>query len=399
MSTYHADIADSIAAIESNRSFWDAFESTHGITTPSAHPDRYLATLRGLSNNAKPFLAMLSNNDSPLALIVGRTSVHRVRSSIGYAHVSTPKLNCLDIVYGGILTNGKPDAQAVVADFLHSLFLKKKCHHIMINQVPVDDAMFSCLTTTKPLNRRLNVGTNSVHWVFELEPGSYDTTIKRFSKKHRYNMRRLDRRLCEHFDDEVTLRRFDSEDDIEEFIQGSESIVKQTYQASFGVGVQNSSLTSKILKLEASSKRFRSYWLMAGDKPIAYQLGNVYGNRFMLEATSFLPQYRDFSPGAVLLLRVFKDLCEDSQVSEVDYGFGDAEYKRVYGTRNWNEATLRFYGYGFKSTIASTIDVAAARIARVSAAMTESTGLTKRVKKAWRKRMEQRQSKQSGKSN
>ncbi len=57
----------------------------------------------------------------------------------------------------------------------------------------------------------------------------------------------------------------------------------------------------------------------------------------------FDPAYADLRVGNYVLLRLIADLCADESIDTLDYGFGDAEYKRRFGTRSWLEQDVHVF--------------------------------------------------------
>ena len=76
---------------------------------------------------------------------------------------------------------------------------------------------------------------------------------------------------------------------------------------------------------------FRGYVLYLNGTPAAFWHGNAYKGVFGVGATGFDPAFADARPGTYLLMRVVEDLAAEGSVHTLDYGFGDAEYKRNFG--------------------------------------------------------------------
>ena len=82
---------------------------------------------------------------------------------------------------------------------------------------------------------------------------------------------------------------------------------------------------------------FRGYVLYLRDTPAAFWHGNAYRGVFGAGATAFDPAFGDDRPGTYLLMRLVEDLAADPSVHTLDFGFGDAEYKRHFGDESWLE--------------------------------------------------------------
>ena len=96
------------------------------------------------------------------------------------------------------------------------------------------------------------------------------------------------------------------------------------------------------------------------------------------------------SPGTFLIMRVMEGLCghaEDENVTQVDWGLGDAEYKALLGTHEWQEASVYVF--------APTIEGLALNLIRTPAMVADvqlkrvlqRAKLLRRVKRLWRNRL------------
>ncbi len=379
-------VADSLEAVERLRPGWNRLRSGCSLATPNADPDRYLATLRGLGGRVRPYVAMLHGGAERRALIIGREQVRPGRIRLGYLQLPALSLRSLDIVYGGLITDDSHQAVRAVVDHLRCLIDAGRFDQIMINHLPVRGRVAMALRADRPLSRRSVADASDPHWRFALVPGSYERTIQRFSRKHRYNIRRADRLLVDRFAGDVALCRFEKPAQIEELATGAAQITACTYQAALGAGAVDTALHRDLLRIEADHGRLRSYWLECDGRPIAFQIAVVYGDVYNLLSTAFLPEYAAFSPGQVLLVRVIRDLCE-ARIGSIDYGFGDAPYKRMYGTESWDEATVHLYAKNVRASSARVVHRAAVGLHRRVSAAAARGGLLARVKKRWRSRL------------
>jgi CelD/BcsL family acetyltransferase involved in cellulose biosynthesis len=103
--------------------------------------------------------------------------------------------------------------------------------------------------------------------------------------------------------------------------------------------------------------------------------------------TGYDPLYRDQRAGTYLLVRMLEDACADPAIDLVDYGFGDAEYKRNFGDRSWQEADVLVYAAtlrGLRTNLLRTSVGGAAELAR--RALRKASAVA-RVKRAWRDRL------------
>ena len=94
---------------------------------------------------------------------------------------------------------------------------------------------------------------------------------------------------------------------------------------------------------------FRAYVLYLDDEPVAFWQGQAYNGVFSTGVPGFDPAYADHRVGNYVLFKLIADLCADESIETLDYGFGDAEYKRRFGTPQLGgagRAPLRPVGQG-----------------------------------------------------
>ena len=85
---------------------------------------------------------------------------------------------------------------------------------------------------------------------------------------------------------------------------------------------------------------FRAYVLYVDDEPCAFWMGFGYRGVFRTGLTGYDPAYAEYHVGTFVLMRMLDDLAREDGFHTVDYGFGDAEYKRTFGTDSWQEADV-----------------------------------------------------------
>lgn len=354
---------------------WQTLWSQAERPTPNAHPERFLATTRALGS--QPLIAETQQKDGRYGLVVARLEKMRICRRIGYLPMRTPLLRTLVVVHGGILGNVSPDATAkCLNDVLH---LNKTCEHIMLNMVPTDSPVLECLRDLEGVVIQPPIP----HWMRRLD-NSFEAMMEELSRKHRYNLRKELRNLESVFNESCDWLTLTQEDEIERILAKASWISSQTYHAKLGGGfVKTNELWRVQLRLAAASSCLRAHFLIGNGTPVAFWLGWNELDTLHLVTTGYLPEYAQYSPGKHLLLYAFKRACEDG-MKRVDFGFGDAEYKRIYGTQSWQESEVHIYGSSLKAALAYNIDIATTRIdSAIRRAISSRTAA--QIKQRWRR--------------
>jgi CelD/BcsL family acetyltransferase involved in cellulose biosynthesis len=82
---------------------------------------------------------------------------------------------------------------------------------------------------------------------------------------------------------------------------------------------------------------------------------------------------------------MLEDLCDDPSVDVLDFGFGDADYKRKLGTREWEDTSVLVYGRtprALRAAAGRTAVLGADRLARRAAGADRIA----KIKRRWRDR-------------
>ena len=80
----------------------------------------------------------------------------------------------------------------------------------------------------------------------------------------------------------------------------------------------------------AARGAFRSYLLEHQGRPTAFVIGTQVNGCYNYEQLAYDPAYAAHSPGTVLLFRLLEDLIARDPPRVLDFGDGEAEYKRLF---------------------------------------------------------------------
>lgn len=163
-------------------------------------------------------------------------------------------------------------------------------------------------------------------WTISLAGGE-DAVLSRLARKSRYNLRRADRLLG------GAMEEFRQPEDVEKFLELAHAISERSWQRrSLGVRIRTDAPTVSHFARLAQLSAFRGYILTSTDLgPTAFVIGVVSGGVFRYEEIGFDERAARLSPGSVLLYRLIQALSRDPTIVTLDFGFGDAPYKRQFG--------------------------------------------------------------------
>jgi len=176
-------------------------------------------------------------------------------------------------------------------------------------------------------------------------------------------------------------------------INDVEEIAQKTYHRGLGVGFVADEEMRRRLHLDARNGSLLAFLLYLGGKPCAFWLGTVYQKTFHGGYVGFDPDYRRFSPGTFLTRRVIDRLCDHNVadvIEEIDFGLGDAQYKRALSNRSWQEAIVYIFGSGLRGLTLNVLQTPIALIDQLTKRALEKAGNLQQIKKTWRERVRRR---------
>jgi CelD/BcsL family acetyltransferase involved in cellulose biosynthesis len=269
-------------------------------------------------------------NGEPIGVISCRVEEIELPVHLGPKTVLSPRVRALTATYGGVM--GKVDETTAPA-FLDALFGSVEPGEVdlvRLRMLEVGSPLHAAARRRAPLVRLRRLPPRMPHWRADL-PASLDEYLARRSKRRRETVRRYSNRLERTYGDEARVEVFRTREGTERLLADSALVHRETYQHVLGVGFSDAHVQRALMELGMDRGWFRGYVLYLRGAPAAFWHGSAYRGTFGIGATGFDPAYADARPGTYLLMRLIADLCADEAVRTLDFGFGDADYKRHFG--------------------------------------------------------------------
>lgn len=320
------EVARTVEEVLVRRQVWEALQSPF-VTSDL---EFVLAYLRNAAGGVRPHAVVLHDDDGPVALASCRVEDVPLPARLGPMTVLEPTARSLTVTYGGFM--GRVDettAPQLVAAVKESVG-PGEVDVIRLRMLDVDSPVRAAALAGSRFLRRERFPARMAHWRAEI-PGSLDEFLARRSRRRRESVRRYAKRLERSYGDDAQVEVFRTRDGIDRLFADSAHIHHETYQAVLGVGFSDARVQRALTELAMDRGWFRGYVLYLQGKPAAFWHGNAYRGVFGIGATGFDPAFADARPGTYLLMKAVEDLAADGSVHTLDFGFGDAEYKRHFG--------------------------------------------------------------------
>jgi CelD/BcsL family acetyltransferase involved in cellulose biosynthesis len=170
--------------------------------------------------------------------------------------------------------------------------------------------------------------------------GTWEDYFKaQFIGKTRGTKLRLQRKLKGACEGRLSLQCLEAPEDVPRCLKQLDVVRRRTWQGQ--VGEDYGLDTPDRIRFLADQGWLRCYFLDVGSDPIAYVIGRQHNGVFHYDQAGYSMEWRSYSPGTVLLMMMLEDIYRRVETPRLlDFGPGDARYKKDFSTRGDPEARL-----------------------------------------------------------
>jgi hypothetical protein len=382
----HLSLIETLNDLESLRADWMAMQSH-----PNADIDFYIDVVTAWSKRCTPYVLVISKDGVPQAILVGRAETNPIECKLGYKTLLRIKACQLTFIYGGQLGQFTPEYCLLFADAIESALRQGNADLAEFHFVRHDSELCADRLWTLPLFK----SSVQVHRSTTIG-SSAEETFRDMSSKRRRNLR--GRRLQQDFGGRARIRCFRDLCEVKQLWADVESIARRTYHRQLGFGFDGSEDLLDRLTAELARGRLRVYLLYLADQPAAFWIATAYKQRLFSDFMGYEPTYADYSPGMYLVVRTLETLSANDPadiVREVDWGLGDAQYKKVLGDTSWTEANVQILGATGKGRVLQYVMVPIAKANTWLKNTLANLGYLQKLKTNWRRSQLKRESEAS----
>jgi hypothetical protein len=372
-------IAKSAEEIEKFRGFYERTQ-----WHPEADIDFFLTVIKANEGAATPYVMVLEADGGPTAMMVGRIDHTVFQWKIGYKTLAESPVRLLMILYGGILGDLSEEHSVALYRELNRTLARGDADMVLLNHVRVDSPIYRIATSEPGFLFRDHFTHPNPHLKLAL-PSTFEEFIRQRSENTRSYIRRYGNRLKKKYGDSCRVACFQTTEEVNSAMNDIESIAALSYHRGLGAGFHHTPETHDKWLLAAGRQWLRVYVLYLDEAPRAFWSGYAYKRNFYIEYTAFDPRFRDDRPGMFLLLRMFEEFCAKGEVDAVDFGFGDADYKRKFATEDWEEAAVYMFPPTLRGVWLNLLRTFTMGISRVSKQLLDRLGVEGWLKTKWRR--------------
>jgi CelD/BcsL family acetyltransferase involved in cellulose biosynthesis len=366
--------------LEAVRAFWENWQDH-----PNSDFAHFQLICRLRTEVICPHVTVVDRNGGPCSLLVARLEHFHFTPSIGYLKLAQIPAKIISVLNHGMI--GEVTNETALALIQHFLFLlsSREADAVVFHELPENSPLLHTLLLNSPRFLCEKKPNWSPHWTMKL-PGQPGLLIKKVSAKHRAWIRRKQKEIESDFSGRLTWRWISSFDNVPELCERLEAIAVKTYQRGLGAGFKDDNEHRQRFALFADRGQLRVQLLEIDERVAAYWIGIIYRGVFHSWATGYDPDYGKYEVGTQVLVRMVDELAQEG-VRKLDFGLGDAHYKKRFGDHSWREATIGMFaptakGVGIRSVlgVSKMLDGYARRAL-------QKTEVLDKLKTGWRRRL------------
>ncbi|MBI5685372.1 MAG: GNAT family N-acetyltransferase [Verrucomicrobia bacterium] len=357
---------------------------------PNVDWEHFSLYLERQGSSARPWVMAVKKDNTVECIVAGRVEADRAVVDLGYWTPTLGRMTSLKILTGGVLGTMSPETAASVMGKVCDDLSEGQFDRIFICNIRSDHPLTAAALSAPKQFLPMLLADPQAHWRKTL-PKDVAAFWAGLSRKHRYWLKRLAKKLDEDFPNALSYDLIKEPAQTDSFCEISEQVARKTFQRGLGVGFRNDDFFRSRCGVFAAKGAFRGYVLRLGGVPKAFWMGCVYGDTFHSEYTGYDPELRHYEIGSLLLAHIMEELVREG-VRFVDFGLGSAFYKQRFGDESWEECDVMLYAPTLRNRLIA-MSLAAVKQARSVAMKLPFVG---RIKKVWRQHAAQQAGQQGG---
>lgn len=366
--------------LESVRIDWEKWQSH-----PNNDFDQFKMICRLRPEVESPCVPVAERNGQLLTLLAGRLERTQFAPSIGYLKPMKMSARVMAILHQGELGQMDEETAVKLVENLWSMLSSGVADAIEFHYLSQDSPLLKALQLHRPGWFCEKTPRWSVHW--EMNLLAEGTFIERKVRaKHRTSIRKKERELESVFPGKVSWRWMSCFDDVPGLSARLEEVAARAYQRGLGSGFMDNEEYRQRLALFASRGQLRVQLLEIDGRIRAFWFGYLYQGVFHLSETGYDPDLSRYEVGTLMFIRLSDELGKEG-VRKLDFGIGDAHYKRRFGDRSWQEGTVWLFAPTARGVLLRSTMGLFAAVDKFGRNVIQRIGVMDRLKTGWRRRL------------
>jgi len=246
-----------------------------------------------------------------------------------FYHVGGKKLFALParvVTLFGSCVLGNAD-ESLIRKFFEVIFKDGEFDFLELGYIFVDSPLYKSLSGVDGAFAWRAARKHHRWWLIRL-PSTFEEYLSALRERTRLHIVRDCRKFERH---RPEFRAMHRADEVDSFLQDAVTISQRTYQWKLGYSLRNDEKTREQFVGLAKRGMFRGYVSYIDGKPCAYGWGDLSHGKFYFRQTGYDPQFRKSSPGTALMIRIIRDMIENTncRIFHFQWGGEDGYKSRI----------------------------------------------------------------------
>jgi CelD/BcsL family acetyltransferase involved in cellulose biosynthesis len=333
-----------------------------------------------------PHVTVVERDGRAVAMAVGRLEDVPLEFRLGYKVLAAPRLRTITLVNGGVSEGADEEAVTALLGSLVACLRAGEADLLRLAKLGLDSSLRARVLRTAPPGCLLRFGSPTVHWRVGI-PESFEAFLAERSWNTRRNLRKHTRRFERDHEGRFTLGSVETKEDAGRLLKDMVELNARSYKHGLGTGLVDDEEHRRLVELGAGRDSFRASVLYVDGEPASFWCGFKHGGGFFSWLTAYDPVLARHNVGTYVLVELLEELCADSEIAFVDWGFGDADYKRSLGDKSWLEDDVLLFAPRLKTRLLNGAYSGFLALDRGARALLGDSRLVRGLKRRWRRRL------------
>lgn len=288
--------------------------------------------------NLIPFIILIRSSLKIACAAFGHIARKPFKLSISVIQLPAPKLRMLDLHGNGVVfSKNHAKENSITALFETLQQLKPTIDLINLNEIEWESPLWQYTTkhfsSRKTFFRLTSASAKKEIICWHVLHKSYEDWYTSLRPKTRKRISWEKNRFENRAPQPVTIQCIREAEQVAGFINNVEIIKKDTWQTkTFSNNHHTPKDDIKYFEKFAIRGWLRSYLLVCGDKPVAYELSVQYRDECIFLERGYAQSFRDLAPGTYLTYFILQHCYNDTPPKKINFGYGENEFKKRLST-------------------------------------------------------------------
>jgi hypothetical protein len=300
---------------------------------PQAHPEVFFRLCEADDVILRPHVPVELNSDGSIrGMMVSRLEYSRFERSGRYLPIPQPMARSVIVPFDGIIGTHAAETAPRLLDALMDTMDAGEADVVDLPFLPLEHPIRKSLLAMDSGRFKKASATTNVHWHTDVAD-SFDEQLKALGKSTRGTLRNNLNRFQREFEGRFEIRSYDSNSNLDELMDLSDTIATKGYHRGLDVGFSTSPRERAVYEGAHAMGAMWARIILIDGSPAAYIHAFKWKRRLFGTYMGFDREFTKLPLGTIVLFESLRNMCGQDEIDTWDFGPGEAEYKKRICTR------------------------------------------------------------------